>query len=420
MVKVSIIMPVYNGEDFLENSISSICNQSLKDIELICVNDGSIDGSLDLLNNLAERNDFIRIISQNNQGSGKARNLGIEKASGEYIAFLDADDMFLDSNALEEMFLTAKKFKADMVGANLKRINSDGKILKNPNYKYKTYMYFNEYGEISPNEYGIPWAFYKNIFKREFLLENNIVFPDLKRGQDPVFLAEILTSVDKIYTVPVDFYGYNYNAAGKPETKINNYEKKEDYLIHFKKVFEILEKKGFNNVSHEFKKQLISFLKFSIKNDDNEIFEIFHKVFNKDELIDFTDEIDSFDSNYILKEKENSTSQESFDENKNKLSKLNLYSNYHIPKSLMREIILVFSNDNFENFLTNLYEFKIFDLYVRNEELRKKNKKLTRSNKKLNKKLKNAKKLNKIILNSTSWKLTRPLRKFRKSFEIIF
>ncbi len=92
MVKISIVMPVYNESDLLEKSILSVAKQTLDDLELICVNDGSTDDSLNVLNNLSEKHDFIKVFSQENQGSGKARNLGMSKASGVYIAFLDADD----------------------------------------------------------------------------------------------------------------------------------------------------------------------------------------------------------------------------------------------------------------------------------------------------------------------------------------
>ncbi|WP_069592870.1 glycosyltransferase family 2 protein [Methanosphaera sp. WGK6] len=226
MVKVSVIMPVFNGVNFLDTSCQSLYNQTLNDIELICVNDGSTDNTLDKLHELSKKYDFIKIFNQENQGSGKARNNGIKEATGEYIAFLDADDIFVDENALELMYKYGTENNADMVGGNLKRVADDGTLEDNFNYKHKNYTYFDKYGFILPEDYGIPWAFYKNIFKKELLYENKILFPDLKRGQDPVFLAEILTKISKIYTVPIDLYGYNYSNNGGANAKINSYEKK--------------------------------------------------------------------------------------------------------------------------------------------------------------------------------------------------
>ena len=103
MVKVSIVMPTYNGAEFLKRSIESVSKQTLKDLELICVDDGSTDNSLEVLNNLSNQYDFIKIITQENAGSGSARNNGIKNSVGEYIAFLDADDEFFDDDALERM-----------------------------------------------------------------------------------------------------------------------------------------------------------------------------------------------------------------------------------------------------------------------------------------------------------------------------
>ncbi|WP_296872258.1 glycosyltransferase family 2 protein, partial [uncultured Methanobrevibacter sp.] len=82
MTKVSIIMPVFNDADRLDKSINTVINQTLKDIELICVNDGSTDDSLEILNEFAKEHEFIKVLSQENQGSGKARNYGMSEATG--------------------------------------------------------------------------------------------------------------------------------------------------------------------------------------------------------------------------------------------------------------------------------------------------------------------------------------------------
>ena len=124
MVKVSIVMPVYNGYNFLEKSIESVAKQTLKDVELICIDDGSTDKSLELLNELSEKYGFIKILTQKNQGSGIARNNGIKNATGEYVAFLDADDEFLDADALERMYNASSINNADMISANLHPVST--------------------------------------------------------------------------------------------------------------------------------------------------------------------------------------------------------------------------------------------------------------------------------------------------------
>ena len=102
-IKISIMMPVYNLENYLDRSIGSIIAQPLDELELICVNDGSSDNSLKILREFEEKYNFIKVFTQENQGAGPALNRCIGEASGEYIAFLDADDIYVDKTALEKM-----------------------------------------------------------------------------------------------------------------------------------------------------------------------------------------------------------------------------------------------------------------------------------------------------------------------------
>ena len=103
MVKISVILPVYNAEEYLEECLESIANQSFKDIEIICVNDGSTDASLDVLEKRQKHDSRISIITRENKGAGAARNVGLEHASGDYIYFMDSDD-YLELTAFEELF----------------------------------------------------------------------------------------------------------------------------------------------------------------------------------------------------------------------------------------------------------------------------------------------------------------------------
>lgn len=136
-------MPIYNDEDYLDKSINSIINQSLKDIELICIDDGSTDNSLKILKDLEKKYNFIKIISQENKGAGKARNTGLKIAKGEYIAFLDSDDIFIDSTALEKMYNYGIEEDAIMISANIKALNN-GELIDHHIYKSKRGTYFSE------------------------------------------------------------------------------------------------------------------------------------------------------------------------------------------------------------------------------------------------------------------------------------
>ena len=112
-IKVSVIIPVYNGELYLGQCLDSVCNQTLKEIEIICVDDGSTDSSVSILEKYKEKDDRIQILRQENMFAGAARNTGKKVAKGEYLIFWDCDDFF-ELNALEEMYNQCKTMDADI------------------------------------------------------------------------------------------------------------------------------------------------------------------------------------------------------------------------------------------------------------------------------------------------------------------
>ena len=289
-VKVSVIIPVYNAEEFLEKSLNSVLNQSLKDIEIICINDGSTDNSLNILEEYSKKYNLI-IMNQKNSGSGIARNEGIKVSKGKYVSFLDSDDFYIDKDSLFEMFILAEKLDSNMLSANLKTVKK-GKLVESSYCINRE-----EKCTILPEEYGIPWYFYKSIFKREFLLENDIWFPNYLRGQDPVFLAEIFTKIDHIDYIPIDFYAYRYILNTK--TKYNTKQKKIDYISHFIDVFRILNNPKFYKMYSEYEYHLKRFLKREITDEEkdyileaceNDIF-IFKMFENNLDLINKENEI---------------------------------------------------------------------------------------------------------------------------------
>lgn len=350
MVGISIIMPVYNAENFLETSCNSVYNQTFKDVELICVDDGSTDGSLSKLYELKEKYNFIKIYTQENQGSGKARNYGMDNACGEYIAFLDADDIFVDNDALEKMYDYGIKHNADMVGGNLKRVSIDGKLEDNFNYKEGNYAFFSKFEIIKPEEYGVPWAFYKNIFRRDFLNNFNIRFPDLKRGQDPVLLAEILVNIDKIYAVPVDLYGYNYAAGGGANSKVDDYTKKFDYIKHFKDTFVILEKAGFDDISNRYKERLAIYLRLNRNKNDYELQNIVWEIFGDNIFYDkFKHKLFYQSVPNIIDNLDESNLKENYSFIKNSFFNMSFVDNYFTDYDLMKKYLSIDKGNISEN-----------------------------------------------------------------------
>ena len=112
--KISVIIPVYNAEEFLEESITSVLNQTFKDIELVCVNDGSKDNSLEMLNNFAKKDSRVKVIDKPNGGCGSARNMSLDNATGEYVYFFDPDDYVLP-DAFEKLYNNAISNNSDLV-----------------------------------------------------------------------------------------------------------------------------------------------------------------------------------------------------------------------------------------------------------------------------------------------------------------
>jgi glycosyltransferase involved in cell wall biosynthesis len=413
MTKVSIIMPVYNGEKFLKKSIRSVSKQTLKDIELICVDDGSTDNSLQVLQELQEKYDFIKILTQENQGSGKARNYGIDEASGEYIGFLDADDIFVDKTALKKMYELGRMHEADMVAGNLEELLPDGDLIYNSNYTDKNYYEFKKMEKIHPREYGVPWAFYKNIFKKSFLDEKDIRFRDLIRGQDPVFLAEVLVNVDEIYGLPVVLYAYLFPVQGKPYIKVNSPKKKLHYITHYKRTFDIFEENGLRSLSEKYKPKFMNYLRYTARVGDLEAYEIVMDVFGRDNnyFENFQNRYDFFRVSHLLNKINVINTEEYFFEAKEKLSQFKVWENKHITAYQHRLISFINSCETFEEYKVGYPEIHLVYLRDENRRLTKKRKELKRkvkSNKKKNRKLK---KSYKSLLKSSSWRATSFLRR---------
>ena len=300
MVSVSVIMPVYNAEKFLNKSIGSFQNQTLEDKELICVDDGSTDSSLEILKGFQEEYNNIKIVTQDNSGPGIARNTGIQNAEGEYIAFLDSDDIFLDDTALEEMFNLGLESGFELICANLRRINQDYTLDEHYDFFNSRFTYFTKSGVFNSEDYGIPFAFYKNIFKRTFLEENNIVFPDLRFGEDPVFMVNVLAHIEQFQTLAIDFYGYNHSIGGGVNEKITTFEKKYAYIKHFKDIFDILIKNNLFSILSTYKKEFIDYLIYSDNIHDEEINDIVKDLFSNFEHYFEKDEYGYFIMDYIV------------------------------------------------------------------------------------------------------------------------
>ncbi len=202
-IKISVITPVYNGEADIEQCIHSALAQELKELEIICVDDGSTDGSAKIIKRLASTDSRIVLIQQKNQGPGAARNLALKKARGKYVTFLDADDYYLDKDALKKMYEACEREKTGVSVSLWWRVN--GSLVKRGPFSW------NEIGKttISYLDYQMDYDYMCYLFLRELLVEHEIWFPLYYRFQDPPFLVKALYAAKNISVVDTCLYSYH-------------------------------------------------------------------------------------------------------------------------------------------------------------------------------------------------------------------
>lgn len=205
-VKVSVIIPVYNIEPYLQECLDSVMTQTLKEIEIICIDDGSTDNCLLILKQNASFDDRIIIIEQKNQGAGVARNSGIDIATGEYIAFMDPDDLYIDNDTLRDLYDAVIISKCNIVGGSLAVIRNNEIITKFSDEKQNHVFLNNEYKSFC--DYQQEFYFQKFLYKRKFLSKYNIKFPCYRMYEDPPFLVIAMIASKNFYVISRISYLY--------------------------------------------------------------------------------------------------------------------------------------------------------------------------------------------------------------------
>ena len=204
--KVSVIIPVYNAEEFLADCIESVLNQTLNEIEIIIVNDGSTDNSISIIRRYQAKDSRIVVIDKENEGAGLSRNRGIKEASGEYIAFMDADDYYPNNDVLEKLYLISQKENCLIVGGKRIRKMEDGSLSYDPD----TLEIFGQ--RISPKgltlykDYQYDYGYTQFIYNRQMLMDNNLLFPPFRRYQDPPFFVNAMITAERFYYVDFPTY----------------------------------------------------------------------------------------------------------------------------------------------------------------------------------------------------------------------
>ena len=274
-IKVSVIIPVYKAEKYLPKCLDSVLNQTLKDIEIICVNDKSPDKCDEILKNYSEKDKRIIVINHNeNKGACAARNTGLNIAKGEYIRFCDDDDT-MNPRACEISYKKTKAENADILYDDMPY----NKVINGPIY-YRPKVYV--------------WS---GVYRTEFLNNNNIRFyePIKQLCEDGFFNSICVPKAKKIVCIKDKLYNYY---RGNPHNTSHNPKEtsqyKNRYFIAFKKMHDIWKKEGyfgFNDAKIEFLKRVAADRNYykSNKDFDKKLVAIIDKDLLKDEVLNLLD-----------------------------------------------------------------------------------------------------------------------------------
>ena len=203
--KITVVVPVYNVEDYVEGCVDSVLNQTYKDFELILVDDGATDSSGEICDRLAQTDDRIRVIHQQNKGLGGARNTGIKAADTEYLFFLDSDDS-IEPDTLKKLMEAALEKQADIVIFGYVSVNEQGEILNEFSNELPKNMV------MSPEEHpelllAVPNAWNK-LYKRKLFTENNIRYPERLWYEDLHTTPKLMLHAKRVAVIDDKLYLY--------------------------------------------------------------------------------------------------------------------------------------------------------------------------------------------------------------------
>lgn len=258
MPKVSILVPIYNVEKYLEQCIESIINQTLKDIEIILVDDGSPDNCPQMCDNYAKKDSRIKVVHKKNGGLSSARNAGIEVATGDYIGFVDSDD-YIELDMYEKMYIIAKENNVDFVMSDYCRVSSEGKVKATLDIDEGIYNKNKIKKEVFPTlimsddiNYGSLLSVCYCLYKRDLFIKNNLMFDDeIKYSEDNLFSSIVGYKSDSFYYMKGSyFYNYRYN----PNSISTTY--KEDALDVYIEMNNRLYDNFYRCKEYDFKRQL--------------------------------------------------------------------------------------------------------------------------------------------------------------------
>lgn len=247
-IDLSIIVPIYNVENYLEECLESLLKIKNINYEVILVDDGSKDGSYKIAKKYLEKNkEIIKLIQKVNGGQSSARNVGIKIAEGEYISFVDSDD-FINATEFEKIVFKIKKNNLELGIGNLYKIEPNQVILyRRKIAENKIYSGVEFVEECIKNNCHRTESWI-NIYKREFLLKNNLFFKEGVIYEDALFIMKAFYYTKKVMYFNIDFYNYRYN----PESTINKKVTCKNYYSAYKILNELINFYESKNIKNKY------------------------------------------------------------------------------------------------------------------------------------------------------------------------
>lgn len=369
MVEISVIIPCYNVQEYLEECLDSVINQTFRDIEIICINDGSTDNTLNILEKYAKDDDRIRIINQDNSGLSVSRNVGLDAANGKYICFIDSDDYF-DLNAFREIYDLSEEKSLDFLIFKLINFDDDTRKTSQANYFEMKFLKDRVGDKVFSLDDVSDFLLKMNVtapgklFRHEFI--KGMKFPEGLMWEDNPFFLEAMIKAERVYFYDKHLYFRRIRESSMVHSQTDKYS---DGLIIFKIMEGILKD---YDLYERFKVELFirklysTFMRFSTSNPEDK--EDFFKKLKED----YSNQREEAESEGFLDD------------------------------ALERYSVIFYSALDCENPME-------FELTVKNHDLRTQNAVLRRQ-------IRNYEELNEGILNSNSWKLTGPFRKIFNKF----
>lgn len=246
--KISIIIPVYNAELYLHNCIESVLEQTLEDFELILIDDGSKDRSLQIIDYYMAKDSRIRVKSVENGGPAKARNIGVKMSQGQYVGFVDADDC-IEKNMLQKLYDGIIKYDADIIICNYAIVDKGGNVVRKSEHGLKAGLYCEQtikneiLFKFYTDRYTTLPSLWNKLYKKEMLDKYNILIPEyLIRAEDFWFNFEVLMQVKKVNIINDVLYQYqqiNENSIMHQyrSTQLEEWKNNREKLLEYNKMF---------------------------------------------------------------------------------------------------------------------------------------------------------------------------------------